>query len=108
MKAHLAHGPLVCDFMVTEDFENFTFKDDKGMYIYDKKEKYFQLNHAVSLVGWGIKKAEKKEEKDIEYWVVRNSWGRHWGDEGFFYMKIGENVLGFESDCSYAVPEFSE
>lgn len=55
------------------------------------------MNHAVSLVGWDIQDGE-------EFWIVWNSWGRHWGYDGFFYLKAGKNVLGFESDCSEVDP----
>uniref|UniRef100_A0A7S2IQV0 Peptidase C1A papain C-terminal domain-containing protein n=1 Tax=Haptolina brevifila TaxID=156173 RepID=A0A7S2IQV0_9EUKA len=41
-------------------------------------------DHAVGLVGYG-----KKGTKD--YWIVRNSWGVSWGDEGFMYLeRFGE------------------
>jgi hypothetical protein len=39
-----------------------------------------KVNHAVLLVGYGSK-------NDMDYWVVQNSWGREWGDDGFFLMK---------------------
>ncbi len=38
------------------------------------------MNHAVTIVGYG-------SEKDGGYYLVRNSWGESWGDQG--YVKIG-------------------
>lgn len=76
-------------------------KDKTKVQVYDEKKDYLALNHAVSLVGWG-------KSDDGEYWIVRNSWGRYWGYDGFFYIKMGENTLGFESDCIWAIPELLE
>jgi len=42
-----------------------------------------QLNHAVTLFGYGI------EEDGTKYWLVRNSWGESWGDGGNFKLKRG-------------------
>lgn len=43
-------------------------------------------NHAIIAVGYG-------EEDGQEYYIVRNSWGSAWGDEG--YIKIGvEDGIG--------------
>ncbi|XP_049897904.1 cathepsin O [Epinephelus moara] len=44
-------------------------------------------NHAVLVVGYNTM-------GDVPYWIVQNSWGTTWGDEGYVYIKIGGNVCG--------------
>lgn len=31
---------------------------------------------------------------EIPYWIVQNSWGTSWGDEGYVHIKIGSNICG--------------
>ena len=56
------------------------------------------VDHIVSIVGW-------VEHEGDQYWVIRNSWGEYWGNMGYLFLKLGENQLGIESECAWAVPD---
>jgi cathepsin H len=50
------------------------------------------VNHAVLAVGYGT-------EDGLDYWVVKNSWGALWGDQGYFKIQRGVNMCGV-ADCN--------
>jgi cathepsin L len=41
----------------------------------------WQIDHAVQMVGYGHDK-----ELGHDYWIVRNSWGTMWGEDGFIRL----------------------
>ena len=63
-----------------------------GVYT-DPACKTAQVNHAVTIVGYGTEKGRK-------YWLVRNSWGTHWGDKG--YIKMDRDTENFCKLGDYA------
>ena len=61
-----------------------------------------QLDHGVLLVGYGY-----DSEHDMDYWIIKNSWGGSWGEQGYMRMVKGienpEGQCGIAMDPSYPV-----
>jgi len=56
-----------------------------------------ELNHAVLIVGYGI-----DAETRMPYWLVQNSWGQQWGEEGYIRLLRQEEGVG-TGTCGIAI-----
>lgn len=75
-------GPVVTGYLVYKDFMSYSGG------IYKRTSDYLLGGHAVRIVGWGT-------DGSTEYWVVANSWGKYWGEDGYFRIAI-YNCCNFE------------
>lgn len=81
----MTYGPLSMAFTVYADFP--TYKS--GVYHHVSGG---QLGgHAVKLVGWGT------TDDGEDYWIINNSWGYSWGENGSFRIRRGVDECGIES-----------
>ena len=39
------------------------------------------------------------------YWIVRNSWDTTWGEDGYIYLKMGDNTCGIADIATFATVE---
>ena len=47
------------------------------------------INHAVLLVGYGV-----DATTGMKYWIIRNTWGKNWGENGYFRIRRGNGTCG--------------
>jgi len=77
LKQVLMNGPASISLHVGDTFRAYT----SG--IYNDASCPTAVNHAVQSVGWGFDSASGQN-----YFIVRNSWGAAWGEQG--YIRIAE------------------
>ncbi|MBE9523086.1 MAG: hypothetical protein IME95_07845, partial [Proteobacteria bacterium] len=82
LKAALLFGPIACAMYVYEDFLSY----ESGVYEY--VEGPYMGGHAVIIIGWDNDAAAGG------YWICKNSWGKDWGEDGFFKIKWGNCLIG--------------
>jgi cathepsin F len=58
------------------------------------------LDHGVLLVGYGSAGYSPIRLKDKPYWIIKNSWGENWGENGYYKICRGRNICGVDSMVS--------
>lgn len=61
--------------------------------------------HAMVIVGWGVQEVRNflpnaipgRDTIELEYWVVRNSWGTNWNGDGYCKIAVTDYELGINT-----------
>jgi C1A family cysteine protease len=80
--------PISFGFTVYESFEDPEGVEMTGQMVLPKKNEKVLGGHAVLLCGY---------DDNTEQFLVRNSWGKEWGNDGYFYMPYSYLL---SSNCS--------
>jgi len=92
MKAAVAKQPV----SVSIEADKAVFQQYKSG-IFDSTSCGTNLDHATLVVGYG-------SENGTEYWIMKNSWGSRWGEDGYMRLAIeetGEGICGIQHQPLY-------
>ena len=88
-EALVKHGPISAALDATG------FQHYKGGVFYNSDCNSIYLTHGITIVGF-----------TKNYWIIKNSWGTEWGDEGYIYLaKDRSNHCGIATYPAYVVTE---
>lgn len=76
--ALVEHGPLAVPMWADNCFSVYKSGVFNG-------QNNSSINHVLMLVGWDDEKGA---------WLVKNSWGKDWGEDGYAWIKYGSNNIG--------------
>jgi inhibitor of cysteine peptidase len=90
-RAIYEHGPVAAAVCVNSAFQSYSggVFEGPGCTV---------VNHAVALVGWDDSQGENGA------WLLRNSWGPDWGEEGFMRIAYGVSNVGFGANYVQYAP----
>ena len=91
LKMAVSRGPV----SVAIEADTYTFQLYNGG-IFDSEKCGTNLDHGVLIVGYG-------EELGVQYWIVKNSWGTNWGENGYIRIKRSDADVNSDGVCGIAM-----
>jgi cathepsin B len=86
----MKNGPVVAATQVHVDY--LTYKS--GVYTKSDEVARFSGFQSIKIVGWGVESGSESEpNKGNKYWIVQNSWGEDWGENGYSRVSMGQELM---------------
>ena len=80
--------PIAIALYVSQEFQFYK----SGIFNYNCGK---TANHAVTLIGYG--------SSPVNYWIIKNSWGTSWGENGYIRIVRGNTMCGIGLYSSYTI-----
>ena len=93
-KEIMDNGPIVVGMWVYSDF--YQYKSG----VYERASDKLMGGHAIEIVGWD------KDDKG-DYWILKNSWGKDWGEKGYWRHRVGDSKSALEKNAHSSFPDTS-
>ena len=85
-QAIITYGPVAAAVYADEAFQAYTGG------VFNEHADSKNTNHIIILVGWDDTQGENG------VWILRNSWGTGWGEDGYMRIEYGSNRVGYSAN----------
>ncbi|MBN1955443.1 MAG: protease inhibitor I42 family protein [Anaerolineae bacterium] len=82
-QAILTYGPVSAAVCVDSGFQSYSGG------VFNPRKPCNSVNHAIVLVGW---------DDSMGAWLLRNSWGTGWGENGYMWIAYGKSKVGYSAN----------
>jgi len=93
-RAVAAVGPISVGIYASKQFKRYHQHVFKSQ---DCSSDPSRADHAVLVVGYGT------TPKGEDYWIVKNSWGKDWGEGGYIRIARNYNMCGIANYASFPI-----